>query len=107
MHRDTCRQLASMDAERRIPVEWDPTSESRHAGQIEVMCIDRPGMLANITRVCEQSKVNIIRVEAKPIDGTRAICTLEVSIHNVDELSRLIKNIEKVKGIESVERAAG
>ena len=54
VHRDTCRQLASMDAERRIPVEWDPTSESRHAGQIEVMCIDRPGMLANITRVCEQ-----------------------------------------------------
>jgi GTP diphosphokinase / guanosine-3',5'-bis(diphosphate) 3'-diphosphatase len=107
VHRNDCQQLASMDVERRIPVEWDPGSEQKHSGQIQVLCRDRPGMLANITRVCEQSKVNINRVEAKPMDTTRSVCTLEVAVRNVDELSRLIKNIEKLRGVENVERAVG
>ena len=96
-----------MEVERRISVEWDPGSEQKHSGQIQVLCLDRPGMLANITRVCEQNKVNINRIEAKPMDMTRSMCTLEVAIRNVEELSRLIKNIEKLRGVENVERAVG
>lgn len=107
VHRDDCQQLASMDVERRISVEWDPVSEQKHSGQIQVLCLDRPGMLAHITRVCEQNKVNINRIEAKPMDTTRSMCTLEVAVRNVDELSRLIKNIEKLRGVENVERAVG
>jgi len=107
VHRADCEQLAKLDANRRISVEWDAESGSRHAGRIQVHCQDRPGLLANISRVCELAQVNISRAEARPTGDGSSVCTLEVAVRDVGELGRLIKNIEKIKGVDSVQRLAG
>ena len=107
VHRTGCAQLSGLEADRKITVEWDPTTTGPHSGQIEIVCAHRPGMLANITKVCEQSQVNIERLEAKVAPDARAICTLQVAVRDIGELTRLIRNIEKVGGVEAVHRAAG
>ena len=108
VHRNTCRQLRDLEADRRIPVQWAGDSNTRHSGEIHIYCNDRPGMLANISKVCEQNQVNIQRVDAKGInEGSRAVCTLAVEVRDVNELSRLIRNIEQIKGVDSVERTLG
>jgi len=104
VHRSDCRQLIKMAEERQIPVQWDPDSDSKHSGTVQVVCRDKPGLLANITKVCEQAKVNINRAEAHGMPEGRALCTLEVAVRNVDEMSRLMKNLEKIGGVESVLR---
>ena len=106
VHRVTCKQLKGMDADRRIPVEWDAGADARHSGEVQIVCSDQPGLLANISRVCEQAAVNINRAEARAIGDNRAICTLELAVRDVSELTRLMKNLERVKGVESVERVA-
>ncbi len=105
VHRSDCAQLKNLDGSRRITVEWDPTAARSHVGEIVVVCNDRPGLLANISKVCEDANVNISRAEVRNIGDGRAACTLEVSVHNVDELRRLIKNIEKIRGVDTVQRA--
>jgi GTP pyrophosphokinase len=107
VHRASCPQLADLDPERRIPVEWDASNQTRHAGEIHVYCTDRPGMLASITKICEQNGVNIDRAEAKTAGEHPAVVTLQLSLRDVNELTRLIKNIEKVPGVETVQRSAG
>jgi GTP pyrophosphokinase len=107
VHRFDCDQLRTLEPERRIAVEWDPQSGGRHSGEIQIVCADRPGLLANITKCCEQAHVNINRAEARNIADGRALCTLEVAVRDVSELTRLIKNIEKIAGVESVNRMAG
>ncbi len=108
VHRSTCKQLKDLEADRRIPVQWAGGSSTRHSGEIQIFCNDRPGMLANISKICEQNQVNIQRVDAKGLnEGSRAICTLAVEVRDVNELSRLIKNIEQIRGVESVERTLG
>ncbi len=107
VHKAGCDQLASMDPERRIPVEWDGESAARHSGSVRIFCRDRPGLLANITKVCEQLQVNIISAEARNIGDDRAICSLDLSIRDLAELTRLIANIEKIDGVETVERVTG
>jgi guanosine-3',5'-bis(diphosphate) 3'-pyrophosphohydrolase len=107
VHKITCAQLETLEPERRIAVEWDPQSQSKHSGEIQIVCTDRPGMLSNITKVCEQAQVNINRAEARNMADGRALCTLELSVRDVGELTRLIKNIEKIQGVESVARMAG
>jgi GTP diphosphokinase / guanosine-3',5'-bis(diphosphate) 3'-diphosphatase len=107
VHRTTCAQLAGLEADRQVPVQWDPTTVGPHSGEIEIVCAHRPGMLANITKVCEQNQVNIQRAEAKCIADDRALCQLQIAVRDIGELTRLIRNIEKISGVESVHRASG
>ena len=107
VHKADCIQLAGMEPERRIAVEWDPRSAGRHSGEIQIVCQDRPGMLSNITKLCEQAQVNISRAEARNMPDGRAMCKLELAVRDVSELTKLIKNIERLAGVESVQRMAG
>ena len=107
IHRSTCGQLTGMDPERRIAVEWAGNNEAKHSGEIEIYCDDRPGMLANITKVCEKAKINIQRAEAKGLPDHKAVCTLQVSVRDVGELSGLIRFVEQIKGVDSVHRMVG
>jgi guanosine-3',5'-bis(diphosphate) 3'-pyrophosphohydrolase len=106
VHRQTCAQLAGLDPERQIAVEWDVAAESKHNGEVRIFCADRPGMLANITKVCEQVGVNINRAEARSAGGSPVV-TLELELRDVHELNRLVANIEKVPGVEAVHRTVG
>jgi GTP pyrophosphokinase len=107
VHVVDCGQLLSLDPERRIHVAWDRGSESRHSGEVQIFCVDRTGLLANITAVCERSDVNIQRVQAEKLDNDRAACTLQVAVRNVGELSTLIRALKAIKGVEAVHRMMG
>lgn len=107
VHRRTCAQLGDMEPERQIAVEWAGDTKTRHSGEIQIYCEDRPGMLANISKVCEQNQVNIQQVEAKALSDGRAVCTLRLAVRDVEELSRLIRNIEKIGGVDAVHRTLG
>jgi guanosine-3',5'-bis(diphosphate) 3'-pyrophosphohydrolase len=107
VHQATCSQLDGMDPERRLPVEWDRQSELRHAGEIRIFCADRPGMLANITKLCDQNGVNINKANAVSQSGAPATVTLELAVRDVAELTRLIRHIEKLDGVDSVQRTVG
>ena len=107
VHRADCAQLETMDEDRRVPVEWDDRSDARHSGSLEIFCSDRPGMLADITKLCEQLKVNISRAEAGSSADNHASIRLQVSVRDVAQLTTLIRNIQKVRGVESVTRVTG
>ena len=107
VHQGSCSQLDAMDPERRVPVEWDRQSELRHSGEIRIFCADRPGMLANITKVCDQNGVNINRANATSSAGSPSTVTLELAVRDVGELTRVIRNIEKLDGVDSVQRTVG
>jgi predicted amino acid-binding ACT domain protein len=104
VHRADCTQLDTMDQDRRISVDWDKGSEVRHSGMIEIFCLDRPGMLAHITKLCEQQQVNISSAQARSMSDDRANVSLELSVRDVAELTRLIRNIEKIKGVSIASR---
>lgn len=106
VHQAACTQFLKMDLERQISVQWDPERTGRHTGEIQVYCTNKPGLLASISKVCEKAQVNINRAEAHGLPDGRAMCLLEVAVRNVDEMTRLMKNLEKVAGVESVERPA-
>ena len=110
LHRKDCAQLLSLDPGRRIPVEWDSKAEGgAHVGNIRVICVDRAGLLANITKNCVDSGVNITSLTTNGLGDQKAEVDLQVRVGDVLELSKLIRRIEKIKGVISVDRvgAAG
>ncbi len=105
LHRKDCVQLTSMDPSRRIPVEWDSKAEGgAHLGNIRVICVDRAGLLANISKNCLDAGVNITSVSACGLGDQKAEVDLQVRVGDVLELTKLIRRIEKIKGVISVER---
>ena len=104
VHVAGCRQILGLEPERRVPVQWHREAKVNHSAELRILSTDTPGMLADIANVCKAHSVNISRMSAHGVDGTRAEFRLEVSVVDVDHLQKLTKGIQRVKGVLSVER---
>ena len=117
IHRAECMRLRD-EPERMIHMEWTPVESITHLAEIVFECIDRPGMLFEITKAIVQCNVNIrdgnigdaSKVQNPDIDIYKAWengigydrFTLEVT--GVEQLSAVIAGIRQIKGVQRVNR---
>lgn len=104
VHLATCPQLLASDKDRRISVEWQKGASGTHTGEIRIVTANTPGMLAEVGVICKTLSINVSRLEAHEMDDGRAEFTLAVNVGGVNELERLMRNLEKVDGVIRVER---
>ncbi len=104
VHHHSCATVLSLEEDRRVPVQWHRGAKGMHTGELRIICADEPGMLADIGAACKSSDVNVTRMEAKGIADHKALFTLEVSVADVGQLSRLIRNIAKIEDVIRVDR---
>ena len=93
-----------MDDARRIEVEWDKDFKGQRPARIVVKCVDRPGILSNITSSFSSSEVNISKAEIHSTDVDTAVGTFDVVVTDLDQLENVMKSIRQVEGVRSVER---
>ncbi|HMV67129.1 MAG TPA: bifunctional (p)ppGpp synthetase/guanosine-3',5'-bis(diphosphate) 3'-pyrophosphohydrolase [Myxococcota bacterium] len=106
VHRADCKALEQLEEDRRVQVEWDETHRTRHSNRLNIHCIDRPGILASITKICETAGVNIESAEARTMpDG--GLITLQLAVTDLAELTKVIRAIERIPGVVGVERVTG
>jgi GTP diphosphokinase / guanosine-3',5'-bis(diphosphate) 3'-diphosphatase len=105
IHKNDCPMVRGLDSDRMVPVDWDGTVRTLHQGLLRLVCLDRPGILAEITGLCASNKINLWRADVRQIDEDRAICDLGIAVHDVNELSHLVKKLKNVKGVVEVNRA--
>ncbi len=106
VHKSECAMVKGLDSDRVVSVDWDGSVKTLHQGLLRLVCNDRPGILAEITGMCASSKVNLWRAEMRTTDDDRAICDLGIAVHDVAELSLLLRRLRAVKGVVSVDRAS-
>ena len=104
VHRKDCRVTFALDPERRIDVEWDTDANVSHRIRIRVTSRDVPGLLAEITRSISAAGVNIGSARIATHPDRTATQSFDLWITDVGMLNRLMKEIERVKGVLSVER---
>lgn len=104
IHKDDCPRLLDVDHARRIEVEWDSNFKGQRPARIEVMCRDRPGILSNITSSFSSSDVNISKAEIHSTDVDTAVGTFDVAVNDLEQLENVMKAIQKVEGVKSVQR---
>jgi len=104
VHTVSCPKALEADPERRIEVQWSTTDGQVRLAKIKVVCVDRPGMLANITQSIAAFHVNIQKASAKGIKDQKAINIFELAVKNLAHLKEVIRSVEKVGGVISVER---
>src|SRR5512143_93676 len=107
IHAKDCPKALETDPARAIEVAWEAGTKAVHPVKLRVVCADKPGLLADISRTITASDVDIRRAVVMTTRDKRAICSFEVSVNDANHLAALIKSIEKVKNVYSVERGKG
>lgn len=107
IHSEDCPRIHELDPERRIEVEWDSDKRSHYSVMLKIISVDRPGMLAAITQTISSADINIQKADVRTAQNNRAVGTFYIEVNDLAQLNNLMKSIEKVDGVYSVERVRG
>jgi GTP diphosphokinase / guanosine-3',5'-bis(diphosphate) 3'-diphosphatase len=104
VHTVTCEKALATDPERRVEVSWDVRGDFKRPVTIRVLTADRPGLLADISNTFSKKGVNISQANCRSTGDDRAVNTFEVVIKDLKQLTDLMRTIEALNGVFSVER---
>ncbi|MDP3572514.1 MAG: TGS domain-containing protein, partial [Archangium sp.] len=104
VHTGNCDKAKATDPERKVDVAWDVRGDFRRPVTLRVLTADRPGLLADMSQIFSKKGVNISQANCRATGDDRAVNTFEVTITDLKQLTDLMKNIEKLTGVFSVER---
>ena len=106
VHRRSCAKALDLDPDRRVDVEWDTNSQGEHEVTIQVVCADKPGLLAHISQSFSDVGVNISQAHCRTTDDGRAVNTFNARVHDLEQLKNVMRNLGRIKGVFSVDRVA-
>lgn len=104
VHARDCAHVDTSDPERRIDVRWDVKAAAGHSISIRVECTDSPGLLASISQSITSSSVNINQAHCRSNGDSTAVNIFHLEVENLDQLQGVMRAVERIKGVFSVER---
>jgi GTP pyrophosphokinase len=106
VHTRDCQKALDLDPDRRVEVSWDGKAKAKRPVSIQVVCADKPGLLAVISQSFSDAGLNISQAHCRATDDNRAINTFSFSVQDLDQLKTIIRSIQKLSGVYSVERVS-
>ena len=104
IHTSRCPQGLALPTERRVDVQWDSDHKAPHTARIHVVTVDRPMMLAELTRAIGKMNVNITGADIRTNRQDRGLITLDVAVSDASQLRNVMSGLARVKGVISVDR---
>ncbi len=107
IHRRDCKNVLNMDTERErlIKVDWKQTEQTAYPVLIQVQAFDRGGLLADISNIVAAEGISMSSASATVNRADRMakiMATLEIS--SVDQLTRVLKKIDRLANVLEVRR---
>ncbi|MCX5894741.1 MAG: bifunctional (p)ppGpp synthetase/guanosine-3',5'-bis(diphosphate) 3'-pyrophosphohydrolase [Proteobacteria bacterium] len=104
VHAADCPYLGTVDAERKLEAEWDPSYQNNTPVSIEVLCVDQKGLLADITSSIASAEANIRNARVSTTSDRKAINVFEIEVTDLNHLNTVIRAIAKLRGVLNVSR---
>ena len=104
IHAADCPNTLDDDPNRKVEVEWDSTKEYSYPVRIRVFSEDKKGLLAEISSSMSSNEANITNARVDTTEERKAIGTFEVEIRDLSHLKKVLKGLEKIRGVHRVER---
>ena len=110
IHRRDCQNLlrfAAQRPERVVEVEWGEEEAEAYPVDVDIVAMDRQGLLHDITRVLSDARVNVIGVSSRSDkDEHQAYIGLTLEIADVDDLGRVLARLSRLPNVIDVRRVA-
>ena len=104
IHAADCPNTLDDDPGRKVEVEWDSTKEYSYPVRIQILSEDKKGLLAEISSSMSSNEANITNARVDTTEEKTAVGTFEVEIRDLNHLKKVLKGLEKIKGVHRVER---
>jgi len=105
VHLRDCDKAMDLDPARRVDVGWDETVTVHRPVSVEVVTSNRPGVLANLSKVFQEQELNIAQAKCRTSDE-KGINTFQVNLSHTQQLKNLSRALFAVEGVISVERVS-
>tara|TARA_B110001454_G_C12723278_1_gene436206 strand:- start:4398 stop:6614 length:2217 start_codon:yes stop_codon:yes gene_type:complete len=107
IHRSDCKKAFELDQLRKVDVSWNVKQAGEGMERVvrmKITCLDVPGLLKTMTESFSALGINIQSVNIRTTKDKKAICLFDISVRDSSQLNQTIFEMQKIKGILSVER---
>ena len=107
VHRVDCPNITGLQAEQRerlMRADWGKTGEEApFSAEIEVVALDRQGLLRDITEAISRERINVTAVNTIS-RGANAFMRFTLQVASADGIQRVLRQVKDVKGVDSARR---
>ncbi|MDP3058062.1 MAG: ACT domain-containing protein, partial [bacterium] len=108
IHTRNCSNLNSImkEKERLIEVSWGRETMQHYPVRVEVVGMDRPGLLQEIVQILSESKTNISSMQARASKEQEAFVSFTMIVKDVLQLDRVLERLNRLRDVFTVKRVA-
>jgi GTP diphosphokinase / guanosine-3',5'-bis(diphosphate) 3'-diphosphatase len=110
IHRSDCKKAFELDQLRKVDVTWNVKQAGgegmERVVKMKITCLDIPGLLKTMTESFSALGINIQSANIRTTKDKKAICLFDISVKDSSHLNQTIFEMQKIKGILSVERVS-
>ena len=107
VHRQDCPNitgLAQSQRDRLMAADWGRTGEEAgFSADLEVVAVDRQGLLRDITEAIARERINVTAVNTLS-RGMHAFMRFTVQVSSADGILRVLRQVKDVPGVDSARR---
>jgi GTP pyrophosphokinase len=109
IHRADCPYLASTETFRHIPAEWDGAGKGNklYPVKIQVVTVDKPGLLADITSALKGADVNVTKASVETTAENKGVAQFTIQVADQQHLEKVFGALKRLKEVISVRRMTG
>ncbi len=93
------------EPERWINAAWDTKVQNSYRVTLAVTCMDRVGMLADLSAVIANMHVMIHSIFTKDTNDGRSTIYMTITVNGAEHMKSVCEKLKKVKGVLSTERS--
>jgi GTP pyrophosphokinase len=94
----------TIDIDRLVDVEWAGDGEATYAVKVQVLTIDKRGLLAELSAVLSTNNININHLDASTTHEKQALFNFILDIKNKRQLDEVLRKLSQVTGIIQARR---
>jgi GTP pyrophosphokinase len=106
VHRSDCPNVTGLRPEQRerlMAADWGQTAEATFFAEVEVVALDRQGLLRDISEAISRERINVTAVNTVS-RGAYAFMRFTLQVGNADHIHRVVRQVGEVPGVDAVRR---
>ena len=107
VHRDDCRQIASLrrnNPEQCMPMRWAEDSHSEFQVSVKVQVMNRRGTLAAMAQAISEAESNVADIKVDTRDGQQLSVVFKLMVHDRKHLALVLRRLRQIKSVIKITR---